>query len=154
MAKQDWKDNLRSCFESIEILDRCRRETAENFKQFCEFIAEPAFEALATELKGYEIKTRHRIRKGGAIGLTIFFRTSRVDHFQYAILLPKNSVEMRLRLRLRGRKTPKTPLQEKIEAFLPGVLPDQVMKISKEDLIKDIISRYRDFAYESLTSPE
>lgn len=154
MVETDWKDQLRGCFESLAILERCRRETVENFKQFCEFIAEPAFEALAEELKTYEIKMKHSTRKGKSVSLQVDFRRSKADHFYYAILLPKNSVELKLRLQLRGRRTPRGLLEEKTEPFMAAVPPDKVMKIAKEKLIEDIIVHFRNFSYESLTPAE
>ena len=92
MEKQDWKDSLRACFESIEILERCKFETAENFKQFCEFIAEPALEALAEELKAYGIRAKYWILRGKSISLRFHSLRSKADNFQYSISLPKNSV--------------------------------------------------------------
>jgi len=154
MPDSDWKDQLRQCFESIAILERCRRETSENFTQFCEFIAEPAFEALSEELKVYEIKTKHWTHKGRSVSLEIAFRRSKSDHLRYAIVLPKNSVELKLRLDLRGRRAPEGLLVEKTEAFMPGIPPDKVMKIAKEDLIADIIEHYGVFNYESMTQTD
>jgi hypothetical protein len=154
MNETDWKGQLRDCFKSIEILVRCRKETFDDFKQFCEFIAEPAFEALAEELKIYDIKTKPLTQKGRSISLRIDFQKSKVDHFYYTILLPKNSVELKLRLQLRGRRTPKAPLQEKTEPFMAALPSSKVMKIGKEELIEDIILHYRNFCYESLTQPD
>jgi hypothetical protein len=154
MEKQDWRDSLRSCFESMEILERCKFETAENFKQFCEFIAEPAFEALAEELKEYGIKTKYWILRGRSICLRLQFSRSNVDNFQYTISLPKNSVELKLQLNIKGRKTSKSPWEEREEPFMEKVLPSKVMKITKEELLEDIIEHYKDFTYRALTSPE
>jgi hypothetical protein len=154
MAKTDWKDELRKCFESLAILERCKKETSLNFRQFCEFIAEPAFEALAEELKTYEIKSKHSTRNGRSICCQFDFRRSKTDHFHYTIFLPKNSIELRLRLQLRGRRTPNGPLVEKTEAFMPDVPLDKVMKLGKDELLSDIIAHYRDFCYESLTMAE
>jgi hypothetical protein len=154
MSKTDWQDQLRECFESIAILERCKKETALNFKQFCEFIAEPAFEALAEELKTYEIKTKYWTRNGRSITFRFDFRRSKTDHFRYTIALPKNSVELKLRLELRGRRAPDGALVDKTEPFMPAVPSDKVMKIGKEELIADIIGHYRDFCYQSLTMTE
>ncbi len=154
MGKDDWKDKLRGAFESIEILERCKVETAENFRQFCEFIAEPAFETLAEELKEYGIRAKYWILRGRSVCLRFHFRRSRVDNFQYLISLPRNSVEMRLRLQVRGRTTPKSPLREKELAFMEHVTPDQVMKITKEELIENIIEQYKYFIMEALASVE
>ncbi len=154
MSKGDWKDSLRACFENIEILERCRLETQENFKQFCEFIAEPAFETLAEELEGYGIKAKFKTFKGSSIHLRISFPHSKADHFHYLVSLPKNSIELKMLLRIRGRKRSKSSWLEKEEPFLSELLPDKVMKISKEDLIEDVIEHYKNFTLEALVSPD
>jgi hypothetical protein len=154
MTNTDWRDQLRGCFEDIAVLERCRKETAGNFQQFCEFIAEPAFEALEDELKTYEIRAKHSIRKGRSISLQLDFRRSKTDHFHYAIVLPKNSVELKLQAQVRGRRAPNGPLEEMSEPFLPGTPPEKVMKIAREDLIAAVISLYRDFILETMSSGE
>jgi len=54
----DWKENLASFFEGISILEISKKETIENFNQFCEFIVEPGFESLDEELKQFGIKSK------------------------------------------------------------------------------------------------
>jgi hypothetical protein len=154
MGNNDWKDRLRASFESIGILEKCKHETAENFKQFCEFIAEPAFEALGEELKAYGVRSKRWSVRGRSISLRLNSRSSQLDSFDYMISLPRNAVEMKLRLSLRGRRTPKGPLKQKEEPFMAGIPPDRVMKISKEELIADIIERYKDVTLEILTSAD
>jgi len=154
MPDKDWRDSLRACFENIEILERCIAETDENFRQFCEFIAEPAFEALAGELKIYGVKARFGVSRGKSTWIQCNFPKSRVDHFHYIISLPKNSVELKLRLHIRGRKTARSPLTEEEKPFFEGLPPAKVMKISKEELIHNIIAHYRDFALRALMSTD
>ena len=50
---KNWKENLASFFEGYRIIERSKEETLKNFDQFCEFVAEPAFENLQEELKNY-----------------------------------------------------------------------------------------------------
>lgn len=152
MPKKDWRESLRACFENIDILERCKVETNENFRQFCEFIAEPAFEVLAEEMKSYGVKVRFGTVKGKSTWLQCSFPKSRVDHFHYVISLPKNSIELKLRLQIRGRKTPRAPLEEEDKPFFEELPPSQVMKISKEELIEHIIENYKDFTLKSLTA--
>jgi hypothetical protein len=152
MTADDWKDRLRIFFESIDVLERCKVETRENFKQFCEFIAEPAFEALAEEMKGYKIKCKFWTQKGKSAGIQFDFPSSGVDSFHYIISLPKNSVQLRLRLQIKGRKSPKAPLEESEEAFMEKVSPERVIKLGKEELLNDIVERFRNYTYEALTS--
>jgi len=151
MTDKDWKEQLRGCFEDIAILERSRRETAENFRQFCEFIAEPAFEALEDELKSYQIRAKHTTTKGRSVGLQLDFRRSKTDHFHYTIILPKNSVELKLQVQVRGRRSPNGALEEKMEPFLPGTPPEKTIKLAKEDLLAAVIARYRDFILESMS---
>ena len=152
MTADDWKDRLRIFFESIDVLERCKVETRENFKQFCEFIAEPAFEALVEEMKGYKIKCKFWTRKGKSAGIQFDFPSTGVDSFHYIISLPKKSVQMRLRLQIKGRKSPKAPLEESEEVFMEKVAADRVIKIDKEELLNDIVERFRNYTYEALTS--
>ena len=152
MTADDWKDRLRIFFESIDVLERCKVETRENFKQFCEFIAEPAFEALVEEMKEYKIKCKFWTQKGKSTGIQFDFPGTGVDSFHYIISLPKNSVQMKLRLQIKGRKSAKAPLDEYEETFMEKVMPDRVIKIGKEELLNDIVERFRNYTYEALTS--
>lgn len=152
MTSDDWKDRLRIFFESIEVLERCKQEARENFKQFCEFIAEPAFEALAEEMKTYRVKSKFWTQKGSSTGIEFDFPGGGVDSFHYVIVLPKNAVQLKLRLQLKGRISPRTPLEESEEAFMEKVPPDRVLKISKEELLSDIVERFRNYIYAVLTS--
>jgi hypothetical protein len=154
MGNNDWQDRLRAAFESIGILEKCKHETAENFKQFCEFIAEPAFEVLGEELKAYGVRAKTWSVRGRSISLRLSSRGPQLDGFDYTISLPRNAVEMKLRLSLRARRTPKGPLKQKDEIFMAGVPSDRVMKITKEELIADIIERYKDVTLEMLTSAD
>ena len=43
-------------------------------------------------------------------------------------------------------------MEEKHIPFMNGVNPKGVLKLKKEDIIHDIIRRYRDFVLESLTT--
>lgn len=155
MGKRDWKAELRGHFENIRVLERCQAEAVDQFSQFCEFIVEPAFESLSDELALYNLKSRLQKTRVPDIRFIICFPgTKKEDQFQYRISLPKNAVELRLKLTVRGRKTPKAEYQSKDEAFLPELEPAEVLKMDKEDVIHDIIEHYRKFCYEALTSPE
>ena len=148
----DWKKDLSGFFEEYAIIETSKKETLDDFDQFCEFIAEPAFENMSGELKEFGIRSKSKRNKGKSITFQINFPGSRIDNFHYAICLPKNSIEMRLTLRIRGRKTPKNVLEEKTLPFMDGINPTGVLKLKKEDIILDIIRHYRDFVLESLTT--
>jgi hypothetical protein len=154
MGNSDWKTEVRNHFENIRILAKCQAETITHFEQFCEFIAESAFEALGDELLNFGVKVRTLKAKGRDIRLSICFPGSKDEQFQYKIVLPKNSVELRLRLIIKARKTPGSNFVTKDEEFMPGLPSAEVMKLPREDVILDILEHYRNFSYEALTSPD
>ena len=150
----DWKDDLRSLFDDFTIVETSKKETLEDFDQFCEFIAEPAFESLAGALKEFKIKAKSQRTKGKSITFQTNFRGMRIDNFQYAIILPKNSIELRLKLQIRGRKNSKSVMEKKEAPFMESVSPQGLLKLKKEDIIQDVIGHYRNFIFASLTSPK
>jgi hypothetical protein len=153
MAK-NWKENLASFFEGYRIIERSKEETLKNFNQFCEFVAEPAFEHLQEELKNYRVSSKIKRSSGRAITFQINFLNSRIENFIYIIRFPRNSIELQLRLLIRGRRNKKSPLEEKEFPFMKDVVPTEVMKIKIEDLIQDVIEQYRNFCFESATKAE
>ncbi len=154
MEEDGWKKSLSNFLEDLRIIEECKGETPENFNQFCEFIAEPSFESLSEELRKYGIKSEYKIKKRRWISFEVKFPKSRIDNFHYIILLPRNSVELKLKLQIRGRRTKKSLIEEKVETFMKDVLPSEILKLPKEDLIMDVIKRYRNFSYEILTKTE
>jgi len=154
MTQKAWRDDLRKYFEDVQIIEKAKVETRESFEQFCEFIAEPAFDSLEEEMKEYGIKVRFRKEKGRAFTFDISFPESRIDNFHYKIALPKNSIELKLGLVLKGRKARSAPFEEMRDEFMKGVAPSAVMKLAKEDLIRDIIERYKFFNLAALTSTD
>lgn len=150
----DWKVDLRSLFEDFTIVETSKKETREDFDQFCEFIAEPAFESLADALKEFKIKSKSQRTKGKSITFQTNFPGMRIDNFQYAIILPKNSIELRLKLQIKGRKNSRSVMEKKEEPFMESVSPQGLLKLKKEDIIQDVIGHYRNFALTALTSPK
>lgn len=148
----DWKKALASFFEEYSIIETSKKEALDDFDQFCEFIAEPAFENLSAELKEFGIRSKTQRARGTSITILINFPGSRIDNFHYSICLPKNSVELRLTLRLKGRKSRRDIMEERHVPFMDGITPGAVLKLKKEDIISDIIRYYRDFVLESLTT--
>ncbi|MBN2198459.1 MAG: hypothetical protein JW747_01265 [Candidatus Aminicenantes bacterium] len=153
MNEDSWKERLRNVLGDFDLLEKCKRDTLDNFQQFCEFIAEPAFESLRLEFRRHRIKTSYGRLKKRAVYFRVNFRRSRADNFYYVLILPANAVEMRLRLLLRGRRAPHAALEDREEAFLPLLAPSEVMKIDREALILDVITRYQEFNYRARTSP-
>lgn len=151
MPESDWKEGLAKCFEELRVIEECKGETPENFKQFCEFIAEPAFEGLAEELRKYGIKSKLKRIKSKLITFQVNFPKSRIDNFHYMICLPKDSFELRLKLRIRGRRNKKSVIEEKELPFMKDVLPSDILRLKKEDLIQDVIRHFRNFNFDALT---
>jgi len=154
MDKTDWKEDLKGCFLDAKVLEKCREEAVEHFDQFCEYVAEAAFEALAEEFAGYQVKTRSWKVQGKSIHLEIRFPRSRVDQFHYILWMPKNSVELRLKLTVKWRRTPLGTLEEKTVPFIEKSSPSDILKIDKDALAQDVIARYRKYVYETAVTPE
>ncbi len=154
MAKTDWKDELTSFMDDLRVVNECKVEAPEKFNQFCEFIAESSFEGLSEELKSYGIKSKVRKEKGKSIGFKGTFPKSRVDNFHYIRRLPKNALDLKLRLLIRVRKNKKSQIEEKEMPFMKHIKPSEVLKLSKEELIQDVIKNYKRFIYEALIHPE
>jgi len=154
MAELDWRDDLKGLFEDIKIIEESKIETLENFDQFWEFIAQPAFENLKAALKQYRIKARFKRKKGKSILFRMNFPRSRIDDFLYIIYLPKNSLELKLKLRIKGRPDKQSPLVEREEQFMKNVDPSMILKLTMNELIQDVIEHYRKFKFENLTRPE
>jgi len=151
---KDWKENLASFFEGYRIIERSKNDTLKNFYQFCEFVAEPAFESLQEELKKYRVPSKIRKSRGRSITFQINFPNSRIENFLYTIKFPKNSIELRLQLHIRGRSSKKSSLEQKELPFMKDTAPLEVLKIKIEDLIQDVIEHYRNFCFETATKPE
>jgi len=154
MAKIDWKQELANHFENVRVIELCQAETVAQFDQFCEFIAEAAFESLTDELAKYRIKSEHQKTKGRSIRFIILFPGSKDEQFHYRISLPKNSVELRLKLQVKARRTPKTEYQTTDEDFMPGLFPFKVLRMDKDEVVADVVKHYCNFCYQALTSPD
>jgi len=154
MPQEDWKDEVAKHFDNVRIIERCRAETLEHFDQFCEFIAEPAFEALEEEMKSRGVRMRYEKQKGRSVRIAFDFPGAKTDQFHYVVRLPRNSVELKLKLEIRGRKNPRAALQVAEHDFMPGLETAEVTKMSKEALLLDVLEHYRNFIYAALTSPD
>lgn len=154
MPNDEWKDEVARHFDNVRIIERCQAETLEHFDQFCEFIAEPAFEALEEEMKGRGVRVRYEKRKGRSVRIAFDFPRAKADQFHYLVCLPANAVELKLKLEIRGRKAPRAALSSAEHDFMPGMEPVEVMRMSKETLLLDILERYRNFVYAAMTSPD
>lgn len=154
MKEARWMEELNRYFEDLRIIEKCQQEARDHFNQFCEFIVEPAFEALEQALEPRAIKVKYDRQKNSFIHLQINFPGSKIDNFHYYIFLPPNSLELRLLLKTAGRKHKKAPLVERERPFLPEVKPEDVLKLGKEDIIIDIIQKLKEFNYAARTSPD
>jgi hypothetical protein len=145
---------LRKRFEAFRLIEKAKADTLESFSQFCEFIAEPAVEGLREEMKEYGVRVRFSEEKGAAVELELSFPGSKKDNFHYRIFLPRNAFELKLGLVIKGRKTKSSALEEESLEFMKGRTSAEIMKISKEDLIRDVLERYGNFVLTALTSPD
>jgi len=154
MIKPGWREDLKACFVDTRILEKCREEALEHFDQLCDFVIEPAFEDLTEEFLGYQVKTKFWKDRGKSIHLEIRFPKSRIDQFHYILWMPKNSVELKLKLTVQWRKTPLGKLEEKTVPFVENVSPNEILKIDKDTFAQDVIARYKKFLYESAVLTE
>lgn len=154
MAKIDWKKELANHFENVRVIELCQAETVGQFDNFCEFIAESAFESLAEEMGNFRIKCEQQKAKGRSIRFVICFPGLKEEQFHYRISLPKNAVELRLKLQIKARRTPKAEYQTTDEDFMPGLFPFKVLKMDKDEVIADVVKHYTGFCYTALTSPD
>lgn len=150
----DWKVKLANYFEELKTLGTSKQETLENFKQFCEFIAEPAFESLEEEIRAYRVRTKIRRVRRSSISFHFYFRRSRIENFQYRVFLPKNSLELDLMLSVRGRRSKSSPFEGREEKFMPKVKRDDLLKLEKDVLVQDVIEHYRSFTFEAFSTPD
>jgi len=120
-----------------------------DFNQFCEFVVETAFETLGDELIHYGLKTKIIKVVGRSIAFQINFGKSRISHFKYTIYLPKGSLDLKLKLKLRGRKSKNSEAEEKEIDFKKEISPNHILDIEKEDIIYDVIEKYKNFIFES-----
>jgi hypothetical protein len=153
MNNSEWKDRLASFFEDLRIIEICKEQTLKDFDQFCEFIAEPAFESLIEELQKQRIKSKYRKSKKKSIDFQINFPGSRIDQFHYIIHLPKNSIELRPRLLTKGRKSKEGRLETTERAFLEESKPEELLKLPKEKVIIDVIEHYKNFIFGNIAKP-
>jgi len=147
--EKDWKVELANFFEELRIIKASKQETLKDFNQVCEFVIEPAFESLEDELIQYGIKSKIIKIKGKSITFQINFGKSNISNFKYMIYLPKGSLNLKLKLKLRGRRTKKSESEERETDFMTEVSPENILDLDKEEVIQDIIEKYRNFVYES-----
>jgi len=121
---KDWIVELANFFEELRILKVSKQEALKSFSQFCEFVVEPAFENLEDELAQYGIKSKIIKIKNKSIAFQINFRKSKIGHFKYII-------------------------EEKEVRFMKEIDPNHILDLDKEEVIQDVIKKYRDFIYES-----
>ncbi len=154
MGTKDWKDDVRHHFENTRLLERCQADTVDEFNQFCEFIAEAAFESLQDELALYRVRSRYDKTKGRSIQFAVCFPEEKIVQFFYKIILPKNSIELKMKLIVRGRKSPKSETESKELDLFPDKTAAELLKLTKEDLIANVLEHYKNFTYEAMTSEE
>jgi len=150
MDDQNWKDDLKACFDDLRVIATCRAEALERFVEFCDYVVEPAFEALEGEFLRFQVKSKYRTVPGASTHLGVRFPRSRVDQFHYILWMPKNSVELKLKITIQGRRSPAGPLEEKTMPFIVKSTAKEILKIEIDALAQDVIARYRKFLFEGV----
>jgi hypothetical protein len=154
MKKADWQDDLTTCFEDLKVVARCREEALEHFERFCDYVVEPAFEALVEEFQTYQVKARFWKVRGRSIHLDVRFPKSSVDQFHYILWMPRNAVELRLKLTVKFRKSKQGPLEEKTIPFIENVPPAEILKLDQDALAQDVVARYKKSLYEAAAATD
>ncbi len=150
----NWKEMLAKCFEDNQILVSSIHEVREAFDNFCEFIAEPGFAHLKEEMNVYNIGAKIQKTKESSISFLTNFAKSSICQFQYTIYLPKNSIQLKLKSKVGGRKNKKGMVEMNEYPFMEGLAPSDLMEITQEDFIIDVIYHYRNFIFSSTVSVE
>ena len=109
---------------------------------------------LAEEFLRYKVKARFWKDKGKSIRFEVRFPRSQTDQFHYILWMPKNSIELKLKLTIRSRKTPLAPLEEKTVPFIENVPPREILGLDKDALAQDVIARFKKFLYEAAAASE
>ena len=118
-----WKTKMARFIEEFRIIESSISETKLDFTNFCEFIAEPAFESLGEELKQYGMSAKIEKIKEKSITLFIYFPKSNIEDFYFTIYLPENAVELSLRKQTGDVKQRKSSADVLDTPFLNGAMP-------------------------------
>jgi hypothetical protein len=92
--------------------------------------------------------------KGRSIRFVICFPGLKEEQFHYRVSLPKNSVELRLKLQIKARRTPKAEYETTDEDFMPGLFPFKVLRMDKDEVVADVVKHYTSYRYTALTTPD
>jgi hypothetical protein len=150
MDNGNWKDDLKAVFDDLRVIEKCRAEALERFVEFCAYVAEPAFKALEGEFLHFRVKSKYRTHPGASVHLMVLFPGSRIDQFHYILWMPKNSVELKLKLTIQGRRSTAGPLEEKTMPFIVKSTAKEILQIDIDALAQDIVARYRKFLFEGV----
>ena len=61
--------------------------------------------------------------------------------------MPRNSVELKLKLTIQGRRLPAGPLEEKTVPFIVKSTAKEILRIDIDTLAQDVVARYRKFLF-------
>ncbi len=154
MVKPEWTYEIGSCFDDLRILEKCRAEVDAHFIRFYESVAEPAFRALADELKRHKVRCRYGRAKDNRFRLEASFPGRREAQFEYALWVPPKAVEFSLQLTVQGRTAPFGKIMEKTFPFLQSLPVEDILAMVPEDLAHDFVARYKRFVTEAALTPD
>lgn len=152
--KEEIKKKLSSLFEDIRIIEQSQEEAKIQFDQFCEFIAEPAFEDLIEGLE--EIGCKARIFKNPQkwILIRVNFNFLQPVVFEYKLQLAPKAINLDLIQVIRYRLAKEKEWKEKSEPFQPELQESDLLKLEKNDLLSHFIGICREHLFHFLTSPK
>jgi len=154
MPKPDWKEEIASCFDDLRILEKCRTEVDAKFAHFYEFVARPAFEALAEQFKPHRIRCAFGRSRDNRFHFEATFPGRREPQFEYCLWVPPRAVELSFMLTLQGRPFPGGAIQEKTFPFLKSAAAADILRLDKDDLAHDVVARYKRFVTGAAITPE
>ena len=154
MTKPDWKEEIASCFDDLHILEKCRAEVASQFEHFYEFVAAPAFRALAEAFAAHKVRCVYRKSRDNRFRLELSFPGRRETQFEYGLWVPPKSVELKFMLTVQGRSSPSGKILEKTFPFLKTIPAAEILNLDKDDLAHDVVARYKRFVTEAAISPD
>ncbi|OQX54750.1 MAG: hypothetical protein B5M54_04725 [Candidatus Aminicenantes bacterium 4484_214] len=151
--KDEIKNKLNSFFEDIRIIEQSQEEAKLEFEQFCEFIAEPAFEELIEGLE--EMGSKARIIKSPRewILIRINFNFSQPIVFEYKLELIPKTVRLKLNQIVRYRLAKEREWQERVELFQLESQEKDLIKIDKNVLLAHFLKTCQEHLFRFVTSP-
>jgi len=154
MTNSDWRNEIKACFDDLRILEKCRAEVGEQFAHFSDFVTESAFAGVAEEFKSYGVRCKYWRTRDNKLHFQAAFPGRKETQFEYVLWVPRKAVELTLMMTVKGRPSPTGEFLEKSFPFLKKTPPAEILKMNRDDLAHDIVSRYKHFVTKSAITPD